>query len=85
MKGDAEKFVFHGGKVTRVPLDITHTSTPSSMSGFSPASERLPQCKDCNSPHGHKYWCPMINRNTAEAWSVTTEDRIRASALGVKL
>lgn len=66
--------------------NITHTSIPTSLSGFSPASEGEPQCVHCLAPHGHFIFCPRINRTTAEAWStVSPADRIRALGLGVIL
>lgn len=65
---------------------ITATSTPESLSGISPAADSLEnQCKHCLSPWGHRGWCPVINRASAEAWSITEADRIRAKALGVSL
>ena len=47
-------------------------------------------CGHCRASFGHFFWCPLINRNTAEAWSAThgepTEiEQLHAKALGVKL
>ena len=45
-------------------------------------------CGRCKAQFGHFIWCPLINRNTAEAWSAVSElltasDKIHAKALGV--
>lgn len=64
--------------------NITHTSTPTSLSGCSPASEGEPKCVHCLAPFGHYIYCPTINRNTAEAWSrVPLEIRINSKGEGV--
>lgn len=50
--------------------NIGTTSTPSSLSGFSPATEAATSaCEHCNAPHGHFGYCPLLNRNVAEARS----------------
>ena len=45
-------------------------------------------CGRCKARFGHFIWCPLINRNTAEAWGAVSElltasDKIHAKALGV--
>ena len=47
-------------------------------------------CPHCKARFGHFVFCPLINRNTAEAWSAangepTEADQTHARALGVKL
>lgn len=62
------------------------TSTPSSLSGFSPATEAVTDaCDKCFAPWGHKHYCPTINRNVAEACSTgySLADALRLLALGV--
>lgn len=47
-------------------------------------------CPHCSSPSGHRGFCPLINRQSAEAASFTAgnyseQDRIIAHGLGVAL
>jgi hypothetical protein len=51
-------------------------------------------CPHCHAEWGHFISCPLLNRTTAEAFSVlfsspgcdvTEEDSIRAHAMGIKL
>lgn len=71
-------------------LKITHVDTLSA-----PVSDRLEYseetgCAHCLAAYGHKVFCPLINRETAEAWSAfngnaSEADRIAAHGLGIKL
>lgn len=47
-------------------------------------------CEHCHASYGHKIYCPLLNRNTAEAISAlngnaSKEDILHAHALGVAL
>lgn len=47
-------------------------------------------CRHCHASYGHKVYCPLLNRNTAEALSAlngnaSDEDILHAHALGVRL
>lgn len=62
-------------------------STPST-----PATSRYEadNCEHCHASYGHKVYCPLINRETAEAISAfngnaSESDKVRAHALGVAL
>lgn len=70
-------------------LRVTVTDTLSTL-----VSDRLEYseeagCAHCLAPWGHRVFCPLINRETAEAWSAfknpTEQERIQAHALGVKI
>lgn len=69
---------------------ITVTDTLSA-----PVSDRLEYseetgCAHCLAAYGHRVFCPLINRETAEAWSAfngnaSERDKLHAHSLGIKL
>ena len=75
-----------------IPLDASPTSFPQEsniMDSTAIFDDYISEnCGRCKAGFGHFIWCPLINRNTAEAWSAVSEllnasDKIRAKAFGV--
>lgn len=71
--------------LTEMVVTVTDTHrTPTSV------VIKADNCKHCHAPHGHFIFCPLLNRNVAEAMSAlngsaSESDIARAHALGVKL
>ena len=62
--------------------DTHHTSSTSVV--------EADNCEHCHASYGHYVYCPLLNRNTAEALSALSgnasrEEVLRAHALGIKL
>jgi hypothetical protein len=76
-----------GKQIERAHVRVTQASTTET-----PATSRYEadNCEHCHASYGHKVFCPLLNRETAEAIAAmngkaTESDRIHAHAMGVQL